>query len=151
MPPEAGTAVLARWPRLAALPPAWQRAGLATAFAWLGLIALFLADWAAMAGQWWNSSTYNHILLVPAILAWLVAQRAPHLARLEPQGWWPGLVIAACAVLAWVLGAFAGLTIARELGAVGLLIAAVLAINGPRVGAALAFPLAMNWCRPCRW
>lgn len=142
MPPDAGTVVLARWPRLAALPPAWQRAGLATAFAWLGLIALFLADWAAMAGQWWNSSTYNHILLVPAILAWLVAQRAPHLARLEPQGWWPGLVIAAGAVLVWVLGAFAGLTIARELGAVGLLIAAVLAINGPRVGAALAFPLA---------
>lgn len=134
--------MLARWPRLAAIPPAWRSACLATALAWLGLIALFLDDWAAMARQWWNSSTYNHILLVPAILAWLVAQRAPQLARLAPQAWWPGLVVAAGAMLVWVLGAFAGATIARELGAVGMLIAAALALNGPRVGAALAFPLA---------
>lgn len=142
MLPEAGTAVLARWPRLAAVSPAWRSACLATGLAWLCLIVLFREDWTAMAGQWWNSSTYNHILLVPAILVWLVVQRAPQLARLAPQSWWPGLVVAAGAMLAWVLGAFAGLTIARELGAVGMLVAAVLVLNGPRVGVALAFPLA---------
>lgn len=142
MRPEAGAAMRAGWPRLAALPLAWRSACLATALVWLGLIVLFREEWAAMAGQWWNSSTYNHILLVPAILAWLVVQRAPQLALLRPQPWWPGLVLAAGAMLVWVLGAFAGLTIAQELGAVGMLIAAALALNGPRVGAALAFPLA---------
>ncbi|MDP3677015.1 MAG: archaeosortase/exosortase family protein [Novosphingobium sp.] len=57
------------------------------AAAWLALIALFLGDWHAMAAQWWDTSTYNHVLLVPAILAWLVALRRHELARLIPEGW----------------------------------------------------------------
>lgn len=142
MPPEAGAPALARKPWFIDLPAAWQAAALRTGIAWLALIVLFRADWASMAGQWWESSTYNHILLIPAILAWLVSQRASQLARIVPRPWWPGLLLAAGAMLVWVLGAFAGLTIARQTGAVGLLIAAVLTLQGPRAGAALVFPLA---------
>lgn len=118
------------------MPLAWLAA------IWLALIALFAPDWAAMADQWWNSSTYNHVLLVPAIIAWLVWQRAPQLARLTPSTWWPALIVAAGGVLVWVLGAFAGLNIARQLGVVVLMIGAAIAVLGPRVSAALAFPLA---------
>ena len=142
MPPEAGAVLPVRKLWSVDLPPAWRSTAAYTGLAWLALIALFFADWASMAGQWWNSSTYNHVLLVPAILAWLVVQRAPQLARIVPRPWWPGLLLAAGAMLLWVLGAFAGLSIARQAGAVGLLIAAVLTLQGPRVGAALAFPLA---------
>jgi hypothetical protein len=45
------------------------------ALAWVALIALAWTAWSEMARQWWDASTYNHILLCPPILAWLVGQR----------------------------------------------------------------------------
>lgn len=127
---------LDRWPEQ------WRGAAPRVALVWLALIACFHADWTAMAGQWWNSSTYTHILVVPAIVCWLVWARAPQLARLSPRPWWPGLVIFAGAALLWLLGQFAGFSTASQAGAVAMLIAAVLAMLGPKVGAGLAFPLA---------
>ena len=141
MPPEALASPHLR--RFAvSLPGAWRQPLLLLGGAWLALIGLFIGDWRAMAGQWWDTSTYNHILLVPAILAWLVALRRCELARLVPQAWWPGLVVVAVAAFVWVLGSFAGLSLARQLGAVVMLQGAVLALLGPRVSAGLCFPLA---------
>ncbi len=141
MPPEAlVTPQPHRW--AIALPIAWQRPLVLLGTTWLALIALFFADWRAMAGQWWDTSTYNHVLLVPAILAWLVALRRRDLAKLAPEAWWPGLIVVAGAAFIWVLGSFAGLSLARQLGAVALLQGAALALLGPRVSAGLAFPLA---------
>ena len=51
-----------------ALPVVWQAALLRLAAAAAVLLLVFWSDWQAMAGQWWNSSTYNHILLVPVII-----------------------------------------------------------------------------------
>ncbi|NMN03670.1 exosortase A [Novosphingobium sp. SG919] len=112
------------------------------ALCWLGLIALFHADWAAMAGQWWESSTYSHILLVPLILAWLVSLRWAALRQIAPQGWWPGLVLFAGAAFLWMLGDFAGFSLVTQTACVLMLQASLLALMGPRVGAALLFPLA---------
>lgn len=126
----------------ASLPAPWRQPLALLAFAWAADLILLLPDWMAMADQWWNISTYNHILLVPVIVAWLVHERMPQLARLTPQAWWPGLVLASGAGFVWVLGEFAGLSVAQQAGAVGLLIASVLALLGPRIGAVLAFPLA---------
>lgn len=123
------------------MPDAWRVPLIRLGCAWLALILLFREDWAAMARQWWDSSTYNHILLVPPILAWLVAQRAAGLARLRPVAWWPGLILFAGAGFVWLLGAMSGLSFGTQLGAVGLLIASALALLGPRVGAGLVFPL----------
>lgn len=113
----------------------------------LGVIAavlfiVFRRDWAAMAGQWWNSSTYNHVLLVPPIIGWLVHQRWPQSRRLTPSTWWPGLVLFGAALLLWVLGSFAAFSLVKQAGVVAMLGAAVLALLGPRVGVGLAFPLA---------
>ena len=141
MPPEP---LALRSPFRAALPRpprAWQAPLEQLAAAWLALIALLRSDWADMFAQWWDISTYNHILLVPPIIAWLVHQRAGGLARLTPGAWWPGLVLFAGAAAVWLLGAFAGLAILRQLGAVALLIAAAPALMGPRIAAGLAFPL----------
>lgn len=110
--------------------------------AWLGLIALFHGDWAAMAGQWWDSSTYNHILLVPLILGWLVSMRMAALRQIAPQAWWPGLVLFAGAAFLWMLGDFAGFSLVTQAACVLMLQASFLALMGPRVGAALLFPLA---------
>ncbi len=139
MPPEAVLTEGEARAALAADP--WRRALLLLGGTWLALIALFAADWGKMFSQWWDSSTYNHVLLVPAILGWLVWLRLPELRKLTPRGWWPGLLLVTGAVLIWVLGAFAGFDLFRQTGAVALLPATALLMLGPRVGAGLWFPL----------
>jgi exosortase A len=140
MPPELTARPDRPLPRLAASP--WGRALALLASVWLALIALFHETWAAMAAQWWSISTYSHVLLVPAILAWLVHIRAGEVARLTPQAWWPGLLVFAAAVLLWLIGDVADLSIASQAGVVAMLGAAAIALLGPRVSVALAFPLA---------
>jgi exosortase A len=141
MPPSNLVLPFAWRERLAALSPEWRLVLPRLALAWAAILVLFGADWSAMAGQWWNSSTYNHILLIPIILFWLVQQRAAELARIVPEGWWPGLLIAGAAAFLWVLGVFAGVATARQLGVVCFGIGTTLALVGPRVGAGVAFPL----------
>jgi exosortase A len=140
MPPD-----LASRARLAGgvdrLPADWRIPLLQLALGWAVLLLLTAGDWADMADQWWNSSTYNHILLVPAIVAWLVALRVPALAELTPQAWWPGLLGLAGSLFLWLLGDISGLNLASQLGAVLALQSAVLTLLGPRVAAALLFPL----------
>ncbi|WP_225207274.1 exosortase A [Novosphingobium huizhouense] len=125
---------------VAPLPQAWKRPLALLALAWFALVGLFFRDFADMAGQWWDSSTYNHVLLVPAILAWLVSQRWPQLRRLSPQGWWPALLPLAGGALLWLLGDFSGFSLARQLGVVVMAQSAVPLLLGPRVAAGLLFP-----------
>ncbi|MFB0611565.1 exosortase A [Aurantiacibacter poecillastricola] len=122
--------------------PAWRRPLLQLAMAWSVLLALFAGTWAEMARQWWDISTYNHILLVPAIIAWLVWQRAGQLAKLTPQAWWPGIGLVAAALFLWLLGDISGTATASHLGVVAAAQAATIALLGPRVCAGLMFPLA---------
>ncbi len=140
MPPELAldTPLAAR----IGLTGAWRRTLLALSGTWLALLAAFVSDWRAMFAQWWDSSTYNHILLVPAIIVWLVWQRREEVVRIEPRAWWPGLIAAAAAMLLWGLGALAGLNLFRQAGAVLLLPASALVLLGPRAFAALLFPFA---------
>ncbi|MFM9935481.1 MAG: exosortase A [Novosphingobium sp.] len=123
------------------VPAHWRAPLVRLVVVWLGLVALFLGDWRDMAWQWWDSSTYNHILLIPPILVWLVLQRGAETARLVPSAWWPGLIVVGCAMLLWVLGEFSGLSLARQLAVVVMLQGAALALLGPRVAAAQLFPL----------
>jgi hypothetical protein len=89
-----------------AVPESWRRPLLFVATAWLGVFALFAGDWRDMALQWWDSSTYNHALLIPLILGWLVWLRTGGLLRLTPSAWWPGLLPFAGACFLWMLGDF---------------------------------------------
>jgi exosortase A len=137
----------ARWH---ALPQVWRSALVRLAATALLLLVLFWADWSAIALQAWNVSTYNHILLVPLILSWLVWQRARQLVRLEPTIWSPGLLILAAAAFLWLLGAFSGLNLARQAGVVAMAAASVPLLLGPRVALGLIFPLFyMAFLVPC--
>ena len=123
------------------VPAVWRRPLLRLALAWLGLMAFASTEWTEMARQWWDASTYNHILLVPFILVWLVWQRWPELERLAPKPWWPGLATLAGALLVWRVGAAFGINLVSQLGAVMMLQAAVAVLLGPREAAGLLFPL----------
>jgi len=140
MQPEAPAMPTAA-PLIERVPAHWRAPLVRLAVVWLGLMALFLGDWRDMAWQWWDSSTYNHILLIPPILVWLVLQRKTETARLVPSAWWPGLVVVGGATMLWVLGDFSGLNLARQLAVVVMLQGAALALLGPRVAAAQLFPL----------
>ena len=141
MPRNALSFSILRLSPAAPVSPAWRTALVRLAVVWCALIAVFLPDWRGMADQWWNSSTYNHILLIPVIVAWLVWQRLQGLMRLEPAAWWPGLLLVAGAALIWLVGAFSGLSAARQLGAAALLVGSTAAILGIRASTALVFPL----------
>jgi exosortase A len=121
--------------------PAWRAALIRLALVWTAVLAIFARDAADMVRIWWDSSTFNHILLIPFILAWLVLQRAQELKRITPSSWWPGLLVMAAAAGGWVLGEAAGVALARHLALVLLLQGSTLALLGPHVGRALIFPL----------
>jgi exosortase A len=137
MPPD----VTLPHPPAARVPESWRNPLLRLALAWAGLLALTWSDWSEMARQWWDASTYNHILLVPAIIAWLVRQRWPELAKLTPRVWRLGLPLLAGGLLGWLAGSALGINTVSQLGAVAVLQAAVAVLLGPRVVAGLLFPL----------
>jgi exosortase A len=131
---------LANWQQ--AIPAHWRAPLARLTLAALALIAIMGSDWAAMFDQWWNSSTFNHILLVPFIIGWLIWARAGELAKLQPECWWPGLIPFAGAMMLWLLGAVSSLDLFRQAGAVAALASLAITLLGPRVSAGLAFPLA---------
>lgn len=124
-----------------ALPTAWRAVLWPVLAAWAMLALMFAADWGRIAATAWTSSTFNHILLIPAILGWLVWQRGSDLAKMVPQPWWPGLLLSAGGAVIWLLGAVSGVDLARQLGAVALLVSTVPVLLGVRIAAALVFPL----------
>jgi exosortase A len=105
------------------------------------IVALFMRDAADVAAIWWNSSTFNHCLLIVPILFWLVWQRVPQLRQLSPAAWWPGLVLVGAGALAWLLGEASGVAVARHLGLFLMLEGTVIACLGKAVARGLAFPL----------
>jgi exosortase A len=119
----------------------WQRSLQYLGAAWAGLLLLFWRDLADMAAIWWNSSTFNHCLLILPILVWLVMQRKELLAELEPKPWTPALLYGAVGAGGWLLGDAAGLAVARQLGLIMMLQGSVAAILGPNVARGLLFPL----------
>ena len=124
------------------LPPAWRKPVLHLAIGWTLLLVLFAPVFVDMFWQYWDSSTYNHVLFVPLILAWLVKMRAPELAKLTPVAWWPGLIGVAGALFLWLLGDISGLALATHLAVVVALQSVAITLLGVRVSAALMFPLA---------
>jgi exosortase A len=120
---------------------AWSAALARLAVVWGALFGLTFPEWREMAHQWWDIDTYNHILLVPPILGWLVWLRRNELAKVVPQAWGPGL--------AW-LTAGLGLCLAGRAGEVNLIAQAgtvvafqggAIALLGLRAALVLAFPL----------
>lgn len=120
----------------------WRSALTRLGVAWAAILLVFARDAADMVMIWWDSSTFNHILLIPFILGWLVMQREDELKRITPSLWAPGLVVMAAAAGGWVLGEAAGVALARHLALVMFLQGSTLALLGPHVARALLFPLA---------
>ena len=119
----------------------WQTHLAALGLVWAAILALFHRDAAHLASVWWNSSTFNHCLLILPIIAWLVWQRLPELSRLKPAAWSPGLALLAFGALAWLAGEAGGIAFGRHAGLVLMLQGATIACLGKAVARGLAFPI----------
>jgi exosortase A len=126
-------------PRTQASP--WAIHGGALAAVSAAILALFHRDLADIVSIWWNSSTFNHCLLIVPILAWLVWQRLPELRRLQPAAWAPGLALVGLGAFAWLVGEAGGIALARHSGLVFMLQGAVIACLGKAATRGLAFPI----------
>lgn len=139
MPPEAA---LSMRPAAGALPAAWRAPLIALAVSAAALVALTARSWGAMLHQWWNIDTYNHVLLVPFVIAWLVAIKEDDLVRITPRPFVPGLLALAGALALWRAGDASGINLVAQAGTVGALQAAVLTVLGLRAAIVLALPIA---------
>jgi len=128
-------------PRSRLVATGWRPHLYALGFAAAAILLLFYHDAQAIVAIWWNSATFNHCLLIPFILGWLVAQRKGALAQLTPAAWWPGLLLVAAGAFGWMLGEAGAVASARHLGLIFMLQGAVIAILGKHVARGLAFPL----------
>lgn len=144
MPPENAALPSARPTPLDRIAPAWRMPLLAFAAAWIALGAVTAASWGEMLHQWWNIDTYNHLLLVPFIIGWLVLIKAGELARIAPQPFLPGIALVAAGLGLWWAGRSADINLVAHAGAVGALQGAVIAVLGLRAALLLALPLAMG-------
>jgi exosortase A len=125
----------------AAMSSAWRTHLAALGLAWAAILTFFHRDAAAIASIWWNSSTFNHCLLIPPIILWLVWQRLDALRALTPAALAPGLLLVAAGAGGWLLGEAGGIGFARHLGLAFMLQGAVVACLGKAVARGLAFPL----------
>lgn len=120
---------------------AWRAHLTALGLVAASMLALFRRDAAGMAAIWWDSPTFNHCLLIPPIIFWLIWQRKPELARLTAAAWAPGLALVGVGAVGWLLGDAASVAVARQAGLILMLQGAVLAVLGREVSRGLLFPL----------
>ena len=119
----------------------WKTALLRLGIACALILALFWRDAADVGAIWWNSSTFNHCLLILPIIWWLVDQRKMELAKITPTAWAPALAWVGAGAFGWLLGDAAGVALARHAGLVIMLQGAVMTILGSNVARGLMFPL----------
>ncbi len=133
--PEAGARQAVR------MTAAWRLALMSWGGLVLGIILLFWRDSADMFGIWWNNTTYQHCLLIPPIIAYLVWQRKAELLALSPRPFLPAAIFLAIGGLGWLLGDLAGVALVRHTAIVGMLIVSVPLVFGLTVTRGLTFPL----------
>jgi exosortase A len=141
MPPEPAALPKPAALRLHRIPAAWRTPLLALAAAWVALIAVTAPSWGEMLHQWWNIDTYNHLLLVPFIVGWLVMLKSGELAKITPRPFLPALALVATGLALWWAGRTNDINLIAHAGAIGAIQAAVVAVLGLRSALLLALPI----------
>jgi exosortase A len=143
MQPEAFQKELRDTSLIAKLPRDWRMPLAQLALAWAAIFILTAQQWGQMFHQWWNIDTYNHILLIPPVIAWLIYLRREGLQQLKPAHWAPGVAFMAAALCVWLVGKTLDINLIAQIGTVGAFQASVLTFLGPRILAYLLLPVGM--------
>jgi exosortase A len=124
-----------------AAPPAARWSLLLVGLCLLAPFALYFSTVRSIVAIWNSSETFAHGYAILPISLWLVWRRREVFAQLPATPWWPALVPLALAGAAWLLATTAEVQVLRQYAFVAMLPLTALALLGPRLASALAFPL----------
>ena len=129
--------------------PGWRRALVVLAVVWMALLWLHRDTGLAMVTIWDERDSYAHAWMVPPIALWLVWRLRRQVLAIDPQpAPWFLLPIAAIS-LVWLAGEAVAVATATQFALVAMLVLAVPAVLGWRVGWVLLFPLGfLFFCVP---
>ncbi|TXL65948.1 exosortase A [Zeimonas arvi] len=133
-----------------AVPAAMPAAGRAAVTTVLAAFAFSIAlswlafpdAWMGMVRVWMASETYTHGFIALPFAAWMVWRNRGDWSQLPVRSFMPGLLLVAAFATLWVVGRVAGVASVEQFGAVAVIPAAMAALTGLPIVAALAFPLA---------
>jgi exosortase A len=114
---------------------------LPVAIAWLALVLLFWHTFVDMWRVWGASGTYTHGYAIFPIALALLWYRREQWVSLPLRPSIAGIVVVVASLLLWWVGSLLHLNVLMQLGVVSALVTSVLAIAGPEVFRAAAFPL----------
>lgn len=90
---------------------------------------------------WNRSETFAHGYIIVPISLWLIWQRRAALLQMVPQPCWPAVALLAACGFGWLLGDLGEVQIVKQYAFTLMLPLAALAVLGPRIARAIAFPL----------
>jgi exosortase A len=124
-----------------AAPPAARATLLLVGLCLLVPFALYLGTVESIVATWNSSETFAHGYAILPICVWLVWRRREEFDRHPVSPWWPALAPLALSGAAWLLATTAEVQVLRQYAFVATILFSALALLGPRLAGALAFPL----------
>ncbi|MGB0748678.1 MAG: exosortase A [Magnetospiraceae bacterium] len=119
----------------------WITANLLFAVALAAIGWLYWGALSSMAVIWWNTTSYQHCMLVVAVVAIMILLRRRVIAQANPRLNLFGALIVFAASIGWLLGWSAGANIVQHFAMVLLFQGLVLALYGWQVTRRMAFPM----------
>ena len=119
----------------------WRVVAIALGVTYAWMLFWYWPTLSNMAAIWWRSDTYQHGLVVPPIVAWLIWRKRDLLEQQPPKpvGWIA--IPVTLVVFAWLLGELTAVNALTQLSVVALIVLVALSLLGLRIGKTLAFPL----------
>lgn len=119
----------------------WSRSGLIWGGLVIALLLLYYPTTVSMVGTWWVSASYQHCMLIPLIIAFLVWERRSLFELTVPKPTMVGVALLLGASFLWILGRLVGVQVVQEFALVFSLQSLILAIFGWTVVKAMIFPI----------
>lgn len=128
-----------------AAPVPLTRAGLPSlvliVLAMLAPFALYFGTAASMVDIWNSSDTFAHGYIILPISLWLIWRRREQFSRIPARPYAPALLLLVLLGAAWLAGRMGGVQVVMQYAFVAMFPVAALALLGPRLAGAFAFPL----------
>jgi exosortase A len=120
---------------------AWRKTLLLLTLSLLAVIALLQPTFMSMVEIWERSETFAHGYVILPIALWLIWRNRSYLAAIPAHADWRALLVIIPLGLGWLAARVGGVLVVEQYMLVGILIATVWLILGPRQFRALGFPL----------
>lgn len=125
--------------------PAWRRALLVLATAWIFTFALYFGTAASMVHLWYSSETFTHCFLIFPIAVWLAWRRRGELVGERPAADFRIAAALGLLGLLWFAATLGEVNALEHFALVAMLVAWVPTVLGLAVASRIAFPLAFSF------